>query len=80
MTHSVQVGAFLQPENAQSVMARLSAKGYSAQIYKFTDSKGKTWLTVRIGDYSSRQAAQAQADEFKRREQMAAVVRPLNRL
>jgi general secretion pathway protein A len=79
MTHFVQVGAFLQPENAQSVMARLSAKGYPAQIHNFTDSRGRAWLTVRIGNHPSRQAAQAQADEFKRREQMEAVVRSLNR-
>jgi general secretion pathway protein A len=76
MTHSVQVGAFLQPEYAQQEMARLTAKGYSARIMKITDSKGKTWLTVRIGDHSSHQAAQAQADEFTRREKMPSVVRP----
>jgi general secretion pathway protein A len=76
MTHSVQVGAFLQPEYAQQEMARLAAKGYPARIMKITDSKGKAWLTVRIGDHPSRQAAQVQAEEFTRREQMPAVVRP----
>jgi len=76
MTHSVQVGAYLYLENAQQVAAQLTAKGYPARIFNFADSKGRTWHAVRIGDYPSRQAAQAQADEFSRREQMETVVRP----
>lgn len=76
MTHSVQVGAFLYPENAQLTAAQLSDKGYSAKILQMTDSKGRTWHTVRIGDHSSRQAAQAQADDFSRRERIKPIVRP----
>ncbi len=76
MTHSVQIGAYLSPENAQQVAAQLHAKGYPARIMKITDAKGRLWHTVRIGDHSSRQAAQAQADDFSRREQKQSVVRP----
>lgn len=76
LTHSVQVGAYMFPENAQQVAAQLNAKGYAARILKFTDAKGRLWHTVRIGDHPSRQAAQAQADDFSRREQKQSVVRP----
>jgi general secretion pathway protein A len=76
MTHSVQVGAFLYPENAQQAAAQLSAKGYSAKILQMTDSKGRAWHAVRIGDHPSRQAAQAQADDFSRRERIKSIVRP----
>ncbi len=76
MTHSVQVGAYLYPENAQHVKAQLNAKGYPARIMKITDAGGRIWYTVRIGDHPSRQAAQAQADEYTRREQKQSVVRP----
>lgn len=76
MTHSVQVGAYLYPENAQHVMGQLNAKGYSARIMKITDAGGRIWYTVRIGDHPSRQAAQAQADEYTRRERKQSVVRP----
>lgn len=76
MTHSVQVGAYLYLENAQQVAAQLNAKGYSARILKVTDAKGRLWHTVRIGDHPSRQAAQAQAEGFRRREQQQSVVRP----
>jgi cell division protein FtsN len=78
MTHSVQVGAYLYPENAQHVAAQLAAKGYPARVFKITDAKGRTWHTVRIGDHPSRQGAQAQADEFSRREQMKTAVRPFS--
>jgi general secretion pathway protein A len=77
MTHSVQVGAYRYPENAQQVTAQLNAKGYSARIMKITDAGGRIWYTVRIGDHPSRQAAQAQADEYTRREQKQSVVRPI---
>jgi cell division protein FtsN len=76
MTHSVQIGAYLHPENAQQITAELNAKGYSPKIMKITDAKGRIWYTVRIGDHPNRQAAQAQADEFSRREQKQSVIRP----
>ena len=76
MTHSVQVGAYLYLENAQQVAAQLKARGYAARILKIPDAKGRLWHTVRIGDHPTRQAAQAQADDFRRREQQPSVVRP----
>jgi cell division protein FtsN len=76
MTHSVQIGAYLNPENAEQMTARLNAKGYSARITQITGGDGRMWYTVRIGDHPSRQAAQAQADEFSRREGQQSVVRP----
>jgi cell division septation protein DedD len=76
MTHSVQVGAFLQPENARQLVARLTGKGVRAYIFEIRDGQNRTWHTVRVGDFPSRQAAQAHADEFARREQMKVLVRP----
>jgi cell division septation protein DedD len=76
MTHSVQVGAFLVPDNAHQLVARLSAKGVGAAIVEVRDGQGRTWNTVRVGDFPSRQAAQAHADEFARREQMKVLIRP----
>jgi general secretion pathway protein A len=74
--YSVQTGAYLVPENAEQQAVALRAKGYPAQILKITDSRGRTWHTVRIGDHASRQAALAQAEEFNRREQARSIVRP----
>ena len=76
MTHSVQVGAYLVPENARKQVERLSAKGYPARIFEVKDSQGRSWSAVRIGDYPSSEAARRQADEFTRREQAPSLVRP----
>jgi len=76
MTHSVQVGAYLVPENARKQVEQLSAKGYPARILEAKDSRGRSWYAVRIGDYPSSAAARRQADEFTRREQAPSVVRP----
>lgn len=73
--YSVQVGAYLHAENAQQVAAQLSAKGYPARVLKITDARGRVWHTVCLGDHPRRDAAQAQADDFSRREQRSSVVR-----
>ncbi len=76
MTHSVQVGAFLVPDNARQLVARLAARGVRATIVEVRDRQGRSWHTVRVGDFPSRQAAHAHAEEFARREQMKVLVRP----
>ena len=80
MTHSVQVGAYHQLENAEQQAARLVAKGYSARLLKFEDSRKRVWYTVRIGDYPNAESARIMADEFSRREKMQSAVRPFGSL
>ncbi len=73
---SVQVGAFLQPENARRTASEVSGRGWPARIAVFRDNQGRTWHTVRIGDHADRAKAEAQAAEFSRREGKPVVVRP----
>lgn len=80
MTHSVQVGAYRQIENAEQQIARLTAKGYPARMLKLEDSRKRAWYTVRIGDYPDAESARLMADEFARRERMQSVVRPFGSL
>jgi cell division protein FtsN len=80
MTHSVQVGAYRQLENAEEQVARLAAKGYPARMIRFEDSRKRTWYTVRIGDYPDAIAARSAADEFTYRERMPSAVRPIGSL
>ena len=79
MTHSVQVGAFRNKEYAEQLLARLAARGYSAKIVPVEDTRAQTWLTVRIGDYPTREAAKAEAEDFSAREDMETVVRPFGK-
>jgi general secretion pathway protein A len=76
MAYSVQVGAFLQSENARQQVARLAARGVTAYVLDVTDARGRQWHTVRVGDFPTRSAAQAHASEFARREQTQTLVRP----
>jgi general secretion pathway protein A len=80
MTHSVQVGAFRSRAQAKNLVGIVMQKGYPAAIFTVTDSRGRTWFTVRIGDYPSRAAALQQANEFTSREKMASAVRPFEKL
>lgn len=75
-THSVQVGAYLVPENATKQAELLTARGYAARVFEVVDSGGRRWHTVRIGDYPSREVARSRADEFTRTEQLQSIVRP----
>jgi general secretion pathway protein A len=76
LTHSVQVGAFLEEKHAGQLAAMLIKRGYSAEIVPVLDSRKQTWLTVRIGDYPSRETARAEAEAFSARENMQTAVRP----
>jgi cell division protein FtsN len=80
MTHSVQVGAYRQLENAEQQIERLAAKGYPARMIRFEDSRKRPWYTVRIGDYPGAEAARAAADEFTYRERTPSAVRPVGSL
>jgi general secretion pathway protein A len=80
MTHSVQLGAFRNLNYAEKLVGQLKAKGYLVQIFPIKDSKGRLWHTVRIGDYPTRETAQAKADAFSALENMQTVVRPFGKL
>jgi cell division septation protein DedD len=80
MTHSVQVGAFRRRNQAIKRVGILKQKGYPADILAVTDPSKRTWFTVRIGNYPSREAALQYANEFTAREKMASAVRPFEKL
>jgi general secretion pathway protein A len=76
MTHSIQVGAFRRIENAEELIDRLEAKGYSARIVEVPDPQGRLWFTVRIGDHPTRESAEEQARIFRENENMETFIRP----
>jgi hypothetical protein len=64
---------------------RLNRKYITGEIAKtailpVTDSKARTWHTVRLGDYPSRQEAVKHAEAFTSREKIACAVRPFEKL
>jgi cell division septation protein DedD len=80
MNHSVQVGAFRSRVPAMKLVGILKQKGYPAGILPVTDSKARTWYTVRIGDFPTKEAAVQHAHEYTSREKMESAVRPFGKL
>jgi general secretion pathway protein A len=80
MTHSIQVGAFINPDNAKRLVEKLKAKGYPVQVFSAKDSVDRFWYTVRIGDYPSEEAAKNKADAFSALEKIETAVRPFGQL
>lgn len=52
----VQVASYSNRKDADSLRARLSAKGYAAKVSE-TTLEGKTWYRVRIGRHLDRESA-----------------------
>jgi cell division protein FtsN len=77
-TFAVQLGAFLQSQNAGVFARKIAAKGYEADIVAKEDSKGRTWYLVRHGSFVDRSEATAVAVRLHVREGFDAVVRPAN--
>ncbi len=72
---SLQIGAFRDPENSEKVIQDLQSRGYEPYVI---EQRGRSVLrTVRVGRYSGRSEALRAASEFRRREGMEAVVRPI---
>ena len=80
MTHSVQIGAFLNKENAERIRSIFRKKGYDSRIVIFTDPKNRIWHTVRIGNYPSREIAKRHAEAFTSKEKNESAVVPVNNL
>lgn len=73
--YSLQIGAFRQVENSVKVIQDLQSKGYEPYVI---EERGRSVLkTVRIGRFVKRGEALKAASDFRRREGMEAIVRPI---
>ncbi len=77
---TVQVGVFLDQEEANRLLKNIERKGYAPSFFSGRDAEARQWYAVRIGAYSDRQQAANAAANFTRQEKMKAVVRPLGSL
>lgn len=66
MPWTVQAGSFSQEDNAEALAAKLRGLGYPAYVSKFNDGK-RVHYRVRVGGFTSRDAAQSKADEIRSR-------------
>ena len=77
---TVQVGAFLDQNEANRLLKDIERKGYAPSFFSGRDAEARQWYAVRIGAYSDRQQAANAAVNFTRQEKLKAVVRPLGSL
>jgi DedD protein len=72
---SLQIGAFREAKNSEKAIQDLVSRGYEPYVI---EQRGRSVLkTVRVGRYAGRAEALRAASEFRRREGMEAVVRPI---
>ncbi len=71
---NLQVGAYRVEDYARDAMTKLSERGYDPFIFQISDSRERTWYTVRIGRYENREAATASLDRLKQKENITAVI------
>ena len=73
--YSLQIGAFRDVKNSEKVIQDLQTRGYEPYV---VEQRGRSLLrTVRVGRYADRAEALRAASEFRRREGMEAIVRPM---
>lgn len=77
---TVQVGVFLNENEANRLLKQIESKGYSPSFFSGRDAEARQWYAVRIGAYSDKQQAVNAAANFTKQEKLKAVVRPLGSL
>jgi hypothetical protein len=77
---TVQVGVFLDQNEASQLLQRIEKKGYAPTFFSSRDAEARQWYAVRIGVYSDKQQAANAAANFTKQEKIKAVVRPLESL
>lgn len=71
--YTYQVGAFLNPKNAERLIGKLSSKGYPAHLL-VKNTGEKKWNIVRVGPFPDRKTAVEKASTFAQEEKMDIVV------
>ncbi|HYJ84958.1 MAG TPA: SPOR domain-containing protein [Pyrinomonadaceae bacterium] len=77
---TVQVGVFLEQQEASRLLQAMERKGYSPSFFADRDSENRQWYAIRIGAYSDKNQAAAAAANFTKQELIKATVRPLGSL
>jgi septal ring-binding cell division protein DamX len=72
--YSIQVGAYVDMQNAKKMIKQLKEKNYDARLFIRSDTDGMVWYKVLIGKHTNRQEAQEFANAFSAKEEMASIV------
>ncbi|MFN7963112.1 MAG: SPOR domain-containing protein [Thermoanaerobaculia bacterium] len=73
-TFSLQVGTFVVEDNAKTLLASLTERGFEAHIVKSDAGSERVLYRVVIGSYASRREASEAATQFREEERQPAFV------
>lgn len=82
---ALQVGAFLDLKNAQSLAENLRGRGYTVSMLNSLDARQRLWHAVRLVPadgpaFATLQTASQAASDFIGKEQIQALIRPVDSL
>lgn len=72
---SLQLGAYLMPENLEQALVDLEKKGLEGRVVEVTDSRGTVLSSVRVGHYANRFEAEQAAAELRRRQRLEVLIK-----
>ncbi|MFK5951713.1 MAG: SPOR domain-containing protein, partial [Desulfobacterium sp.] len=74
---TIQLGAFLNSENADYLVKLLTKKGYEPRVLEVQDKKNRQWTLVRTGAFQTAGLAKETLEKVKKDLKVDAVVRPV---
>ncbi|GEM_PF-3081134 len=75
---AVQVGAYLEINNARRMALQLAAQGVKARVVTWTDHSGRMWYATRVGSHDAAGSAELEAAELSRHGFKTLVVRKVS--
>ena len=75
--YTVQVGSFTIENNAMELIDRLKKMNYQTFMYPYTDSKGRLWYVVQVGEFETQKQAEKKAAEIQQKG-VIPLVKPIN--
>lgn len=72
-SYTVQVSALKNMDEASSLKSRLEGKGYKSYITTYETTNAK-WFRVRVGQFNTREEAEAVAKKLKAKENLASFI------
>jgi len=76
---TIQLGAFLNGNNAKDLIKSLKEKGYAPRVLELQDKKNRLWTLVRTGAFSTEALAKKTLEKVKKDLKVDAVIRPMGK-
>jgi len=77
--YTIQLGAFLIPDNAKELIEKLKENGYLPRILNLQDKKNRKWTLVRTGEFQTIALGKKILKKLKKELKVDAVIRPMGK-